>query len=120
MHLPPTLWVWSARCGRRCLRILRVSFEMTHGWIHLVSEMLLCIYVTSWYNDEFSPLSNRLTLSALDFAVLSPGCLRVGWSPISQPLLFFWPVAAVALSTDQHELLKLLDRQRALKADVFI
>lgn len=102
-----------------------VSFNTSHGWIHLVTELLLCmmfcvyVYLIYRYNNEVLSKLEDTSVRASDFAVMVSKLPASGVTPraIKAHFAFFGPVTSVALSTDNHELLDGLERHRHLKAN---
>ena len=101
-----------------------VSFDATHGLLHLCSELLLCImfciyvYLIYWQNRQGLKSLEAKAVRASDFAVKVSRLPARGVDPraVKAHFEFFGPVSSVGLSMDNDELLRQLQRQRGRKA----
>ena len=96
----------------------------TAGWLHLLSELLLCmmfcvyVYWIWHYNAKTLSRIDATGTRASDFAIRVSKLPQQYTDPhaVKAHFSFFGPIASVALSYDNEVQLQLLDRQQRLRA----
>ena len=110
--------------GFYSLLLGNASLDASDSLLHLLSELTLCImfcvyvYLVYWRNHQGLEMIETASVRASDFAVQVSRLPRLGTTPkaLKEHFSFFGPVASVALSLDQSELLRWLRQQHTLTA----